>query len=46
LSRPAVKGNDIKIQYILFSDLRKYCDAICTLGESRETMKKIAKGAD
>ncbi len=43
LSRPAIKGNDIEIHYILFSDLRKHCDAICTFGESKETLKKIAK---
>ena len=43
LSRPAIKGNNIVIHYILFSDLRKHCDAICTFGESKETLKKIAK---
>jgi len=43
LSRPAIKNNKIEIYYILFSDLRKHCDAICTLGESKETLKKIAK---
>lgn len=43
LSRPAIKGNNIEIHYILFSDLRKHCDAICTFGESKETLKKIAK---
>lgn len=35
LSRPAIKGNNIEIHYILFSDLRKHCDAICTFGESK-----------
>ena len=43
LSRPAIKANNIEIHYILFSDLRKHCDAICTFGESKETLKKIAK---
>lgn len=43
LSRPSIKNNKIAIHYILFSDLRKHCDAICTLGESKETLKKIAK---
>lgn len=43
LSRPAIKGNNIVIHYIVFSDLRKHCDAICTFGESKETLKKIAK---
>ncbi len=43
LSRPAIKGNEIEIRYILFSDLRKHCDAICAFGDSKETLKKIAK---
>ena len=43
LSRPAIKKNRITIYYILFSDLRKHCDSICTLGESKETLKKIAR---
>jgi type II restriction enzyme len=42
LSRPAIKGNNIEIPYILFSDLRKNCDALCILGDSKETLKKIA----
>ena len=43
LSRPSIKGNNIEMHYIVFSDLRKYCDAICTFGESKDTLKKIAK---
>jgi len=43
LSRPAIKSNKIEIHYILFSDLRKHCDAICTFGDSKDTLKKIAK---
>ena len=43
LSRPAIRSNKIEIHYILFSDLRKHCDAICTFGDSKETLKKIAK---
>jgi len=43
LSRPSIRGNNIEIHYILFSDLRKHCDAICTFGDSKETLKKIAK---
>ncbi len=42
LSRPAIRSNNIKIHYILFSALRKHCDAICTFGDSSETLKKIA----
>lgn len=43
LNRPAIKGFKIEMHYILFSDLRKHCDAICTFGESKETLRKIAK---
>ena len=43
LSRPAIKRNGIKIHYILFSDLRRHCEAICTFGDSQETLKKIAR---
>ena len=43
LSRPAIKGTNLQIYYILFSHLRKHCDAICTFGESKESLKKIAK---
>lgn len=43
LSRPAIKGYNIEILYILFSDLRKHCDAICTFGESKESLRKIAR---
>ena len=43
LSRPSIKANKIEIHYILFSALRKHCDAICTFGDSKETLKKIAK---
>ncbi|HHI93987.1 MAG TPA: hypothetical protein ENK04_10830 [Gammaproteobacteria bacterium] len=43
LARPAIRKNNIEIHYILFSDLRKHCDAICTFGESKETLKKISR---
>jgi type II restriction enzyme len=43
LSRPAIKSNKIAMYYILFSDMRKHCDAICAFGDSKETLKKIAK---
>ena len=43
LSRPAIKGNNIDIRYVLFSDLRNDCDALCKYGESKEILKKIAK---
>lgn len=43
LSRPAIKGIKTKINYILFSDLRKHCDAICRFGGNHLAMEKIAK---
>jgi type II restriction enzyme len=33
----------MEIYYILFSDLRKHCEAICAFGDNKETLKKIAK---
>ncbi|MBI3520106.1 MAG: hypothetical protein HY062_12230 [Bacteroidetes bacterium] len=45
LVRPAIKGLDTKIKYILFSDLRKDCDALCKFGENHLVMEKIAKSA-
>jgi len=43
LQRPLIKNSDIEIHYILFSDLRKYCDAICKFGEDKDILKKISK---
>jgi type II restriction enzyme len=43
LSRPAIKNNNIEINYIVFSELRKHCDAICKLGDNKEILKKIAR---
>ncbi len=43
LSRPAIKQNNVTIKYILFSELRSHCDALCRLGESHHIMEKIAK---
>lgn len=43
LSRPSIRSSNIEMHYILFSDLRKHCDAICTFGDSKETIKKISK---
>lgn len=45
LSRPAIRNNKIKIKYILFSDLRQHCDALCKLGDNHLIMEKIAKEA-
>lgn len=43
LCRPAIKQNNVVIKYILFSELRSNCDALCKFGESHHIMEKIAK---
>tara|TARA_R110001583_G_scaffold40798_4_gene130238 strand:- start:19365 stop:20615 length:1251 start_codon:yes stop_codon:yes gene_type:complete len=45
LSRPSIKSNKMEIYYILFSDLRKHCEAICIFGDNKEALKKIARTA-
>lgn len=45
LSRPAIKKLDSPIKYILFSDLRQHCDALCKFGDNHRIMEKIAKTA-
>ena len=43
LCRPAIKKNNTIIKYILFSELRQHCDALCKFGDSHRIMEKIAK---
>lgn len=43
LKRPAIKNNKVTIHYILFSELREHCDALCKFGDDYNIMKKIAK---
>ena len=43
LSRPSIKNIKVPISYILFSDLRQNCDAICKFGNSHLILEKIAK---
>lgn len=43
LSRPSLKTIGVPVHYILFSDLRQHCDALCKFGESHHILKKIAK---
>lgn len=45
LSRPAIKKGSTTIKYILFSELRTHCEALCKLGDSHRIMEKIAKTA-
>lgn len=43
LKRPSIRENAVPIQYILFSDLREHCDAICKFGSDHHIMGKISK---
>jgi type II restriction enzyme len=43
LSRPAIEKNSTVIKYILFSELRQHCDALCKFGDSHRIMEKIAR---
>ena len=43
LSRPSIKRNQTEIHYILFSELRQHCDALCKIGENHGILKKICK---
>ena len=43
LSRPSIKKNNVRIKYILFSDLREHCDALCKFGDNHKILEKIAK---
>lgn len=43
LNRPSVRNSNLEILYILTSELREHCDALCKFGNSHHIMKKIAK---
>jgi type II restriction enzyme len=43
LTRPSIRSSRIEISYILFSDLRTHCEAICRFGEDKQILKKIAR---
>jgi type II restriction enzyme len=43
LNRPSLKNSKLHIKYILFSDLRANCDAICKFGNDHLIMNKISK---
>lgn len=43
LLRPAIKQHNAVIKYILFSDLREHCDALCRFGDNHMIMEKIAR---
>lgn len=44
LKRPSIKSSPVSIKYILFSDLREHCDALCKFGDDHRILEKIAKG--
>lgn len=46
LNRPSIKNASVRIHYILFSELRKHCDALCKFGVDYQIMKKISKTVD
>jgi type II restriction enzyme len=43
LSRPSIRNLEMPIKYILMSELRTHCDALCKLGDSHRIMEKIAR---
>ncbi|MBS1505951.1 MAG: hypothetical protein JSS79_04825 [Bacteroidetes bacterium] len=43
LNRPTIRNSSISIKYILFSDLREHCDALCKFGDSHKILEKIAR---
>ena len=43
LNRPSIKNSKMVIKYILFSELRNNCDAICRFGADHLIMNKISK---
>lgn len=45
LSRPSIKSNQTNIKYILFSDLKENCDALCKFGVDYNILNKISKEA-
>ncbi|HWR06782.1 type II restriction endonuclease [Sporomusa sp.] len=43
LRRPSFRGQRNLISYLLFSDVRRDCDAMCKFGNSIEVLNKIAR---
>jgi type II restriction enzyme len=43
LNRPSIRNSNVQFKYILFSDLREHCDALCKFGDSHKILEKIAK---
>jgi len=45
MCRPSLQSAALTMHYILFSDLKKHCDALCMFGENKDILKKIARTA-
>jgi type II restriction enzyme len=45
LNRPSVHNNNLEIRYILTSELREHCDALCKFGDSHHILEKISNEA-
>lgn len=43
LNRPSIKNNNLEIHYILTSDLKEHCNALCKFGNNHEILTKISK---
>ena len=43
LMRPSFQINNVKISYILFSDLKEHCSALCKFGDNKNILQKISK---
>lgn len=43
LSRPSIRQAGVPMRYILFSELRTHCDALCKLGDDHRILHKIAR---
>ncbi|GAB3787796.1 hypothetical protein GCM10028818_53320 [Spirosoma horti] len=43
LTRPSIRQTNTPIRYILMSELRTHCDALCRFGDSHQVLEKIAR---
>lgn len=43
LTRPSIRQTNTLIRYILMSELRTHCDALCKFGDSHRVLEKIAR---
>lgn len=43
LTRPSIKQTNTPIRYMLMSELRTHCDALCKFGDSHRVLEKIAR---